>query len=410
MGFGLQRLFGPERSDAERMAAFRRVMTDDHAGILTSIDKTKHAPGDLSLRELWDLRHVKIAAKLDNKDHLGLWRAMGFASEFAFAANLERSGGAINSSVFPLVVGNTLINLINKNSQEVDDPNIPLANELVTVLNDNKPETKVPEGITVKAWGEVGEGEEFPRRTASEHYVWIGRRKFGESCAVTMEAVRDDDTGLVMMMAEDVGRTHPSMIARYIIERVIDRDPTNKPVYRPKASPTGTTFYSASARTGAPNGNLKTSNGLVDETDIKAVRLILAENNDGDQAGGKKRIGAQIRMLLVPENLRDLAIKLVGQPMTASFGTETSQISTVNPYYGLTVRASFILDEVLNTSWFAGDPKKQFVRKQASPMRVERLQGQSDEQFDREIAVKVKVAEELEVGAIDTRFFVKSTA
>lgn len=410
MGMELGLTFARGKTPAEHKASWM-VLRED---IKKTIEKTRHAPIDFSLKEAYDcLRDVRIPLNPDSTEDLELFRAFGARSKFAFRGLLmeraNRTGGAINTSLFPVVAGDTIINVINTNSLTADDPNIALASQLVSEMPDKLPVSTIPEGYAQSAWREVHEEEEFPSRTAGESYVTIGRKKFGEMVKVTREAIRDDRTGLIMMLAENVGTTHPKERARYIIEKVLD---LGTDVYKP--SGVATALYSASARDGAPAGNLVTSNGLSSEANIKAARLVLAQMTDKDPGStDPRRIGAQLRLLLVSEASRDVAMKIVGMPLEYSVGDSDGGgmvLNAVNPYFGLKVMSSYILDENTATTWYCGDPAKQFRLKLSDPYRVERqIASNSDEMFNADLEIKIKVAEEFEVGTIDYRYFLKNT-
>ena len=119
-------------------------------------------------------------------------------------------------------------------------------------------------------------------------------------------------------------------------------------------------------------------------------------------------------MLLVPDALRDVALKIIGQNLQYSVSAANGSAvayNAVNLYYNrIVVLSSQILDETSTSTWYGGRPQVQFRRKWRRRFQVERMAGNaSDEMFDSDIILKYRTLAEMEIGAIDYQYWAKNT-
>ena len=431
MGLNFRYLFRDGLGEGELKARFDALFTDPDVGILPTIKKTGRPPAGFSLKEAHDHlmgKRMKVSASV--KADLDLYRALGYQSRSDMENRLSDplqtradGAGAANVSMFATVTSNTIFPILNRAADEAaaEDYNVQVADALVRDFDDNKALTKVPEGIMRSAFGGVSEGQQFPRAQANDQFTLISLQKFGEEGLVTSEAVLADNTGIILDIAATMGRYGIQQLARHVIERVQDVTPTIPDVsgafvYKPNTAPTGTTFYVSSALAGADNGNLITSNPLATEANIAALRVRLRAmfRKDSGVARPKVYLGVTPDVLLVPDALRDVALKIIGQNLQYSVSAANGSAvayNAVNLYYNrIVVLSSQILDETSTSTWYGGRPQVQFRRKWRRRFQVERMAGNaSDEMFDSDIILKYRTLAEMEIGAIDYQYWAKNT-
>ena len=149
-------------------------------------------------------------------------------------------------------------------------------------------------------------------------------------------------------------------------------------VYRP--SDTATALYSASSPSGSStDGNLITSNGLVDWTDIQACKTRLngflddtdEKLNDNSSSKGKRIIQPREKLLLIPEALEEKAYQISGtryEPFTAN-PNQANPAGAGGPLNAKYL-ASNILDDNSTTTWYYGAFREQFEYREVFPFRT----------------------------------------
>jgi hypothetical protein len=432
MGLNLRYLLSPDLPESDTVARFRALLEDEHYGILPTIKRTGRPPEGTSLKEIKEcLRGRSIRLNLHDPATIKAWRSYGYESPETMVADLSKradSGGAVNVSMVSTLTSNIIFPVLNTAAERYldENPNVKVADKLVTDFEDNKPLTQVPERFVQSAFAGVREGKPFPRSEITDDYTVIGLQKLGEEFVVTSEAVLSDNTGLVLSGLDAKVKLAIDKMARFVIERVIDRTPTIQGiefarVYRPKSNTAGELLYSASARVGADSGNLIASNPLSNEDAIRKVRVLLRKMYFKDTGSSSVKdpkiyLGIKPTVLLVPESLYERALKILGMAAQFSFSTDGGgnvAYNAVNPYYGqIAILSTPILDEDSETTWYAGDPQPQFLRKSRRKFQVDRMGSPSvsDELFDNDLMLKGRLMAEVEIGAITYQFMVKNTA
>jgi hypothetical protein len=167
-------------------------------------------------------------------------------------------------------------------------------------------------------------------------------------------------------------------------------------------------LYSSTANTPStrtPSGTRVTNNALVDETDLDAVRSVLAamKNERG------KRIAIPISRctLLVPDALAGVANKLLNSEYVPGVVNEVSSWGPRGQYRPK-LRTSPKLDDISTTAWYLGQFDKQFVRKWKLRMEYMMLTGDTESKLRARIAAQFRIAWNCEIGARDHVYVVQS--
>lgn len=313
--------------------------------------------------------------------------------------DLREDADGVGSTAFPKLTGAVL----SKQLIAGYDNTEKIGPQLVTEFKSNLKIDQIRGATSLSMPKEVLEGMAYEGDGFTDKWVQIKGKKFGRRVDVTEEAIAFDETGLVLDTANSIGAMMGEYEEQRTIEKVIDKD---SDVYQP--SGTAQALYSASTATYPYGINLKTSNALVDQTDLKNARLLLAamKRDDNTTPIG----GIKVKVVLVPDDLVETAFVALNSVMTPASGNGAINSWGPQGLYRPQVLTSPYATAVSTTAWFMGDPQRQFKKKVIWPIQVFRARSDSEEAFGKDIVVSVKVRYYFDIGATDTRHFVKSTA
>lgn len=265
----------------------------------------------------------------------------------------------------------------------------------------------------------VGEGMPYPNVGFGEDWIETPVTvKRGLIVPVTKEAVFFDRTNLVLTRAGDVGTRLGINKEKRLIDVVIDGDTA----YRLKWQ--GTTYATYQAST--PWINLKTSNELVDWTDIDAVEQLFANMTD-PHTGEPIMIGGKT-VLLMPAKRMSAVLRVFGAKEVRVGDTDSAsgtQTLGANPVTGYGLESSSQLyaqvqlrgDGSQSTVsaadaakyWYTGDFSRAFTYMENWPITVVQAPQNSDADFNNDIVARFKASERGTPATLDPRFVVKST-
>ena len=334
----------------------------------------KVRPEDFSLRELWEAVGRPGFGSMRN-----ILEALG--------SDAPLREEAVNTSVFNVITGE----LINRKVIEGYESYPAIGDELVTVVSSRRREERFPGLGALDMPVEVKEAEDYPELGGlDEKYVTSTATKKGMIISITEELITEDQTGLVLLRAKQVGERIRRDREKTILNGIQD---VNGNVYRPDGQ--AVALYSAA------NGNLLTGNSLVDWTDLDAAYAHFI--NMQDEAGEPMYVEPQV--LLVPVSLRGTANRIVN---ATEF--DTGNMTVGNSYSHLKALASPYLDAQSTTTWYIGDFKRQFVWHEVWPVQVLRARQDSDQAFERDIVARFKARYLGGIAALDYRYVIKCTA
>ena len=291
-----------------------------------------------------------------------------------------------------------------------------VSDRLVTTQRASMRNTKVAGFTHVGTSFEVPEGHPYPTVRFGEKYVTTKETKYGAMIELTEELIMFDQTGDIARHARMIGEGLAAEKEYLILRGIVDEDSgAGTYVYRP--SGVGEALYAAG------NLNLKTSNALVDWTDIDAVLSYRAVTVVDDRIDGTTRpvlgLNNASNKLLVPEALRSTGWYIKNatgteQNTNNSAGTANRQTNAGNPVAGFIgeVLSSPILDGLTNgtSNWFYGDFAKQFVWTELMPLQTFTQGADSNAAFETDTVLRFKARHFGGLSALDSIYVTKCSA
>lgn len=302
------------------------------------------------------------------------------------------SEAAIDTNSLSSILGN----MIFVKMKQAYEQTAFVGDKLVDVLKSSETTETIPGTTTPAAPETVQEGEAYPETGFGEDTYETTTAKKGRLLWITKEAVMRDRTGMILRQAADIGRYIAYERELTILTAIQD---LNSTAYKPAG--TATALFSSG------NGNIESSNALVDYTDLEASRKRLSGMTDNH---GRKLLVVP-RILLVPDALATTARMIVGAPFIDTTSGASSEIATTaaNPFQNaFQVYSSPLLND--ETTWYLGDFASQFVWHEVWPLSVERAPANHPKLFTHDIITGFKGSYYGGAAAIDHRYVVKSTA
>jgi len=346
--------------------------------IVEMIAKGEIKPEDISLRNLWEVCVGPVNQTLGgNLVRLG--------------ENDHQIQEAIDSTAFPVITGQ----LISKKVMDAYTGYKKVGLELVDLYSAMKQSDKIVGFGALDGLKEVHEQMDYEESAGiEEKYVTTNALKYGRILSITEEAIVFDQTGQLLKRASLIGEKAAETQDQLILAGISD---VNNNVYRPLG--VATALYTSG------NGNVKSSNALVDYTDIDAAENLLGKMKD--ERGNYIEVGECA--LLVPKALKATGDRIANTIEIRS--TENNKTSIFkNTYSGMKVYASAYLNGISESNWFYGNFKRQFVWHEVFPIQIFRQRGDSDAAFSKDIVERFKVRMYGAIAATDYRFVIKNTA
>lgn len=251
---------------------------------------------------------------------------------------------------------------------------------------------------------DINEAGQYPYAGVGEEWVETPvTRKRGFIVPVTKEAIFFDRTGLLLRRAGEVSQWLGVNIEKRVLDAVFGITNTYK-----RNGRSGNTYL-----TSGDYINTKTSNGLVDWTDIENAELLFDAITDPNTA---EPIMIMANTIVVPTALKATAQRiLTATEVQHSGDTTADHIRTVggNP---ITTQYKILTSPYVKsrtssaTTWFIGDPKKAFAYMQNWGVQVIPAPQNSEADFNQDIVARFKVSERGEIAVLEPRYMVKNTA
>lgn len=339
--------------------------------IREGFNKKTFSPQDFSLREIWEA--CQLAEGKDTDIH-----------------------EAIASSAFPKITGE----LINSRMIAAYEGVPKIGDQLVTTIPSNVQQETIAGFTETEGPEEVGEGQDYKDSTFTEKYVTIRNTKFGRIISITEEMLYFDKTGQVLEYARRIGMKAAAYRERQIVRGVQDVDSN---VYRP--SGVATAFFSTA------HGNSISANPF-GETGLENVRLYAQRMKDdsiGAGAGGDQdyiMIDLNNMTVLVPSQLELEAWQMANSMLTPE-SNENARNFFEGRYQPLT---SPHVTAQSSSTWYAGQPKEDFVWTEVWPLQTLSQAAGHDDAFKKDIKSRHKVRYYGNVGAVDFKHWFKCSA
>lgn len=305
---------------------------------------------------------------------------------------------AVAASQFSTIIGTLVSNTV----MDAYTAFTAVVDQLVTKFSSTLATDKVPGAYIQGTLEDVNEGGEYPHTAdIKEKYVSIGHGKRGLILDITDEAVRFDQTGLIMRegakLGERMGRDRESRIMKII------QDVTGFKAWYPSGSQED--LYQNAAGSDSHTYDNLVTDALSDYTDVNSLWTLMSlmKDENGDP------IMVDPKIILVPVTLYVTAQNLIKNAM---IWASTAQPGIANPFANrFTVISHPDLDAQSTTAWYLGDFKKQFVEKVVIPPQVltRRMGDNNEDAWRKDIVASYKVRYDALVRATDYVFVGKST-
>ena len=319
--------------------------------------------------------------------------------------NLLEAGDGVDATAFLNITGQ----LIYSRIMEAYLQEAFVASRLVETIPTRLDGEKIP-GVAglADAAEEVHPGMPYPHVGFGEDYIETpSTTKRGLIVPVTREAIFFDRTHLVLSRAADVGEALGLNKEKRILDVLIGATNNYKWL--------GTTYNTYQAAT--PWANLKTSNELVDWTDVDGAEQLFAEILDPNTG---EPVLVRANTVLVTPAYQHAAHRVFNAPeITYAAAGAATETRAANPLSGYRVRVSRLMYRRIVAGgeaeadarmwWFIGDFKRAFAYMENWPITVTQSPLASEADFNSDIVVRFKASERGAAAVINPRYVVKNT-
>jgi hypothetical protein len=320
---------------------------------------------------------------------------------------LAEAAGAVTSSDFSTITGQILYTMM---MQDLQPENYPFQQAIPTQSTQFSGE-KIPGIANLGDLAEVvAENEDFPLMGTSEDYIETPEtKKRGFIVPVTKEAIFFDRTGQLLQKCSKVGDSLMLNKEKRAIDCLIDENTT---AHRYKWR--GTSY--GSYQTSTPWINVKTSNGLVDWTDLDNAEQIfnaITDPNTGEP------VVVEANTIVVTKQNEQAAMRVINatQIVMHSGGyaasgnlTETQAPNPYNSKYRILTSRLLAARAATDTDWWLGDPAKYARYMENWPITVTQAPAGNSDDFNRDIVAKYKCSERGQYAVIEPRVMVENQA
>lgn len=314
------------------------------------------------------------------------WGDVSFPALYDGLVRSQDLEEAIDSSAFPNLTATLITTRVLAGYNAVPD----LVDQLTTTVQSTSGEVLAQGFGPMSDLYEVKEREEYKELSFGEKQVKVRTAKHGGLISISEEALKKDTTGTILAEANKIGERAKRFRNKQVLRAVADLDAN---------------VYGGAALYPTDDSNKNYVSGAdttVSDLGWGAVDLKLGQQVD--ENGDPIDVQSVKPIMMVPQALKTTAIKL----KTAEYGQFGTGNLDPNP-----AREQF--DVVVNPymtsalEWLYGIFKAQFVYAEVWPIQTFSRTGQATEEgFYKDIVQVVKVRLKGGIGAVDTRFVIKS--
>lgn len=308
---------------------------------------------------------------------------------------------AVNTTQFNVIMNTLLSKKVL--SAYTEEPGI--IDQLSTPFNSSLKVDTIPGAFLEGDLDDIPEGGPYPHSAnIQDKYVEIGWNKRGMILDITKEAIKFDQTGMVMMQAARMGervKRDREKEGLYTIQEATVNGKTYS-AYYPSGSQTA--LYQNADQTRHLYDN-QITNALEDYTDLDAAEALFGLMKD--DAGEPITIVPTI--LLVPTGKKPTANRLINSAQMPNTSASTIGFNQENDWFKrVKVLSSSYLTVVNAGDWYLGDFKRQFLEKVVFPLQVlTRSDEKNEAAWERDVVAQYKVRRASTFGAVDYRYVVQ---
>jgi hypothetical protein len=388
------RQWGPKRTYAD----LRERLEDGRAG----------KPGGVHFRD-FSIRNLFEELLPDGKGP-EIVRLMEGSRRGRHVTPLLEATNAVDTSAFSSIVGQLMFSAILEGyeSPQYVWPQLVSSKQTTMLWGEKVPGIAKLGDVSLP----IGEGQPYPLVGTSEEYIETGPlQKRGFIVPVTREITIADHTGLLLGRCGKTAEAMAMKSEKDAISLVIGATGFNN--YKRNGTATNTYLTSGAYV------NSKTSNALVDWTNIEKLELLFAAMNDPN-TGEPINIAPQSMKLLVPKALYRTALhvaratqveKVDNQANAVTYRTYSENPLRTEPGLTLNVLSSPYVDRLGNsTDWFLGDFPGAFAKMTAWEIEQDQLGQGSHLAFNNDIIHQFKGSKMDRFQAWEPRKAAKSAA
>lgn len=308
---------------------------------------------------------------------------------------------SMDSSAFPKITGA----LINTMVQEGYGLAASVGEQLVTTLPSKVRDDTIVGFSSADQVEEVIEGGPYAEGSYAEKYHKIRNRKFGRIIGLTVEMIRMDQTGQMIMRAREIGEKAKAKHEEIIMKAICEYASTGEYAsWRPKG--TATALYSDTSTDPYSSATLDNAiaDALSDETDIDSA---LAQFETFKDETGDYLMVTPTHLLCAPGKLGK-AMKIANSTI---YTVSQSPAGVPKPnIYNYTPVASPWVHALLGANyWLYGEFRKQFVKTEVLPLETFQERAGNSAEFERDVLYRYKTRLMIGCGAVTNRYVVRST-
>lgn len=261
----------------------------------------------------------------------------------------------------------------------------------------------------------VTEGGEYPVVGFSEDYIEVAaKKKRGAIVPLTKEMIRGDKTGLVLDRAKGLGFFLGLNKEKRLIDALIDENAGAASITAGghRYHWRGTSY--ATYQSTSPWVNIKTSNALVDWTDIDAAWLLLA--NMTDPFTGEPIMVMPDTIIVTPDKFHT-AKRIVSATEVrndTNMNTNTANTVSISPSpidtYKVVTSRLLKARAATDSDWWFGAPSKAVRYYSIWDLTPEEAPSNSPLAFQRDIVFQYKVSEMGAAAVIEPRVMIENQA
>lgn len=310
-------------------------------------------------------------------------------------SRFRESADVVSTALFAYTMGQIIYTETMKSYAMPEFIGDKLVTKMVTQFSGEKIPGVTEVGDQVEI---VGEGAPYPRALIGECFIETPETiKRGLIIDVTKEAIFFDRTNLILKRAGNVGK----FIGINREKRILDVVLGIVTLYKRNGAAAIATYGS---------DNTKTSNALVDWTNVDAVDQLFNAQTDPDTG---EPIVITANTMVVPMALKTTAKRILQASMT---GVTTASRETRVESNSLDHDFNILSNQYVksrsgsDTTWFYGNPKEAFVYAENFPLTVITNTENAHMSFERDIVSQSKASERGAAGIIERKYMSKSTA
>ena len=405
----------------------RRLVEFFQEGLDKSIpnDRRKYTDGPLNLDAISVKDVARVLGMIDPfNEQTSIVRAIASSREIPIGSTynelFSESNATVTTDAFQIITSALIDSALIEGYE--GEANEFIGDKLVTVKKlGSRKGVKIP-GVTALGGPlEVKEGHPYSETGFEEKYVVSEEVKKGRIISLTEELLREDQTGLVIERARNLGWYIRQDREKTIVEGVTDANASKgQYVYRPMGQgrelyPADGSLYNYVGAGNTTSTDYAAAVDLIDWESVDTIRQYRSSQVKDDRIDGVPQPIAGLNrpnnILLVPDNRYGVAAYT--KAATTSTHNTRGSAYPVNQQQMAGTPISQLVSEVLTSPfmskdfWYYGNPRRQFYWTEIYPLQTFSQGRGSEADFERDVSFRFKVRYYGGISAVDTFWFTR---